>query len=295
MLHKAVITLLVVIGHAASANYFFHVANDCHTPASVVVRYQDMDNAWRTSGWYDFAPGEGAFLAPDDRRLVSRNANFYFYAKAMGSGYSWKGSDQNRRDRTYYVNGQHLRFRHVHDQWWDNNVRLDCSNLAPPQRLSAYLFALVQVAEKRYSAGRTATANALVSQLAATAYMEDDAVFRSGLVDGGSGPTVPCPGGLDESECQFVRDVVANERIKKAVANWSGLGAGFACGAGAAATGVGLLVSIPAAVACNIFVNSATRTAFNCGISEMQRSIIGGITGRDTSCFEIGFGLELVL
>ena len=290
------ILLLAVVSQAASANYYFHFENSCHTPASVVVRFQDTGGVWRTTGWYEFAPGEEAFLASDDRRrLESRNATFYYYAKMIGSAHSWEGSDQDPRDRTYQVDGEPLRFRHVRDRWWDNNVTLGCSNVAPPPQLSAYLFALVQVAEKRYEAGRIATADALVNQLAATAYAEADEVFRSGLVGGGSGPTVLCPGGLDELECQLVRDVVTNERIKEAVATWSGLGAGFACGAGVAATGVGLIVSIPAAVVCNIVFNSATRTVFNCGISETQRSIIGHITGRDTSCLEIGFGLEWVL
>lgn len=283
---------------SANAAYNFLVDNDCHTPAKVHVRFKGLDDVWRTSGSYLFAPGESAFLARDGRRIASNNATFYFHAEAVGSGgYSWRGSKADPKDRTYIVDGQPRRFRHKRDTWRHNNFRLACTNLAPPPRLSAHLLALTRVAERRYVAGRTVAADQLVANLRENTRQKDGFVV-SGLGGGGgivAYPSAPvCPGGLSQQECQFVRKIVQNERLKEDAANTLGWAAGAACGAGVAAIpGPGWLLALPAGFLCNVVVNSTTRTIFNCGISTTQRSIIRRITGRnETGCVEIGFGIE---
>lgn len=283
----------------ASAAYNFLVDNDCHTPATVHVRFKDLDGVWQTSGSYLFAPGASAFLLDrNGQRIASNNATFYYYAEAVGTGgYSWRGSAADPQDRTYFVDGEPRRFRHKHDTWRHNNFRLVCTNLAPPPRLSAYLLALTRVAELRYVAGRTVAADDIVAKVSENA-RQQNGFLVSGLGGGGGTVAEPpgpfCPGGLSEEECDFVQQTVRNEGLKEDTASVIGWAAGATCGAGVAAIpGAGWILALPAGLLCNVMANSATRTIFNCSISKAQRSIIRRITGRkEDGCIEVGFGIE---
>ena len=296
---KRVIVALstLMVAPAAVADYYFVVDNECHSPAAVYVRYQDMNGGWRTSGRYTIAPGEGAFLARDNDRLRSRNPTFYFYAEVIGTGYSWRGSADERKDRTYTIGGiGKRRFRHKRDTWWDNDVVLGCSNLEPPPRVSAGLFAMLKVASRRHDLGRQAAADDLVTSLStrqADGFVGLDPAAFASIESGMTNPD-RCPFDLTAPECKIVRATVSNERFKDQIASLLGLGAGASCAIGVSwIPGAGLLAAVPAAIACNILVNSATRTAFNCAISATERSMIRRVTGRDsTGCFEIGFRIE---
>jgi peptidoglycan hydrolase-like protein with peptidoglycan-binding domain len=72
----------------------YHVTNSCRYPLRILVRYRDSTKDWTTAGWWTFAPGEPAYLAMDDQRILSRNSIWYFYAETTdGSNKVWEGTE----------------------------------------------------------------------------------------------------------------------------------------------------------------------------------------------------------
>jgi len=64
-----------------------HVKNACSRPIMVAIHFLDLDDNWRTKGWYRLSPGERAYI--DD----TRNSVYYIYAESADGELHWIGDD----------------------------------------------------------------------------------------------------------------------------------------------------------------------------------------------------------
>ncbi|MBP6219070.1 MAG: DUF1036 domain-containing protein [Oligoflexales bacterium] len=72
----------------------FNVKNSCNRNVRVGVHYYVAENGsgtWRDAGWYNFVPGENAYLVPSTSR------NIYVYAESMDGTLTWGGDQCNIR------------------------------------------------------------------------------------------------------------------------------------------------------------------------------------------------------
>lgn len=101
----AVAIAIVLASVEIAANpVLFH--NDCDSAVQVALRYKSSNSQWVTTSWYHFAPNEEARL-----NLNTSNRTFYYYAR--GDAGVWRGSRNDRADRTFTVSGKRLRFKMV--------------------------------------------------------------------------------------------------------------------------------------------------------------------------------------
>ena len=267
--------------------YEFNVKNECHTPVRMAVRYEDPLRGWKTKSWYHFEPEESAYLVSyENERLTSENGNFYYAAETIDTNYGWYGDDNDEADRTYTVKGREIRFRHIYDKRGNNDVRLTCANLDPPVKIGQNLNAYIHILESRRQKGISVSGD--LQQLN----------WVSGVDMGGGGSLqsayeIQAPSdNLSKEENKRFHQIIENEDLKESSAALAGLGAGLTCGLVVGVTLSPLAGSV-AAAACNLLVNSATRTIWNCSVSKEYRSLVRRTTGRETKgCIEIGLGIK---
>ena len=82
---------------SSTGNQFsFRFENKCAHPLMLVIRYQDVDGAWRMEGEWDIDPGEATYLLDrDGARLLTTSAVWYYYAWTTDdSNFEWSGDHQ---------------------------------------------------------------------------------------------------------------------------------------------------------------------------------------------------------
>ncbi len=115
-------------GVKAQGVYIFK--NNCINPVRLAIRYQNVNNQWRSIGWWKVNFGQQITLKHQNYPLRSNNSIWYFFAEATdGSGRQWKGNHNiNVNGENYGMlerkvqNGQDFRF----------GVNCDNAQLLPP-------------------------------------------------------------------------------------------------------------------------------------------------------------------
>lgn len=103
----------------------FYVTNNCRRSVRIAIRFRNRSGEWETQSWWQFSPGEGAYLSSNGSRLFTNNRIFYYYAEVTsGSSYSWSGDD-----KYYNVDGRRLGFREKRGSGNTLRVSLSCNNL----------------------------------------------------------------------------------------------------------------------------------------------------------------------
>lgn len=102
----------------------YHITNNCKHPIRILLRYRNVNDEWKTAGWWDFTPNEAAYLAVDNKRLLSKNSIWYYYAETTNNtNYSWQG------DHSVAYNGRTYKMRQREDKQGINKLALTCTNI----------------------------------------------------------------------------------------------------------------------------------------------------------------------
>ena len=100
-------------------NYYF--TNNCSSPVRLAIEYKNTSDEWVTEGWWNFAPGESAYLRSNGIRLASKNSIFYYYAEPTdNSGGYWGGNHKAR------FNGEILNMKRKQDKNGHNEGDITC-------------------------------------------------------------------------------------------------------------------------------------------------------------------------
>ena len=113
-----------VLPDSGSHGYQFHFTNNCSGPVKVALHYRDLSNNWRTEGWWQFAPGEEAFLSDRGSRLASNNSFFYFYSETTDSGSQAIDSGETYQS----LNGRRLGFKKMRNNRGNAEFSARCTN-----------------------------------------------------------------------------------------------------------------------------------------------------------------------
>jgi uncharacterized membrane protein len=107
----------------------FKLTNSCNSPVQLAVRYLDVDNNWKTRGWYSFESGESGYLVQKDVRLQSKNRIWYYYAESTsGSRRFWRGDhDVDFDGRTLRMVKMQADEEHTGDYEWRITCNRDSS------------------------------------------------------------------------------------------------------------------------------------------------------------------------
>lgn len=101
--------------------YRFVFTNGCRSPVQLAIRYRDVEDRWRTEGWWTFAPGKTAHLASDGKVLRSNRATWYYFAESLdGSRLEWSG------DEVVSFQGRRLSMRAATDEHGDSEWTVTC-------------------------------------------------------------------------------------------------------------------------------------------------------------------------
>lgn len=106
-----------------SETAFFRFYNNCRHSVRLAVTYLDVNGNWKTRGWFNFPPGEEAYLSANDGgRLESNNAAWYYYAECINRSCSWSGSHRMRLRDTLLP----MTLREDADRRGDNSWGIKC-------------------------------------------------------------------------------------------------------------------------------------------------------------------------
>jgi len=99
----------------------FHFSNYCRHPLRLAIHYLEPGGSWRSEFWWDFSPGESAYLSTSGRKIYSNNTIWYYFARATdGSGWVADG------DVVVDVDGHSTGMRKLQAQGADNRWSLSC-------------------------------------------------------------------------------------------------------------------------------------------------------------------------
>ena len=113
---------VVEVFDLASRGYPYHFTNECTHPIKLVIRYNDVTSGWRTTGWWNFDAGEGAYLSSSNKRLLSNNVVWYYYAKVTdASGLHWPGK------HSYSFRGETVKMKRMEDHNGENRWKITCT------------------------------------------------------------------------------------------------------------------------------------------------------------------------
>jgi uncharacterized membrane protein len=105
---------------APAAGYGYRFSNRCSRSVELAIHYLDSTGTWKTEGWWAFGPGESAFLTDDGRRLTSKNATWYYYARTTDNAWEWSGKNN------FTVNGKVFGMREMSDTEGDSEWFVTC-------------------------------------------------------------------------------------------------------------------------------------------------------------------------
>lgn len=101
--------------------YGFYFTNNCKYPVRVAIRFKNTEGSWQTAGWWNFSPGESAFLSSDGARLISRNSIWYYYAETVDGPEVFWGGDHGVNFR-----GKYLDMKKMRDAKGTKDWRISC-------------------------------------------------------------------------------------------------------------------------------------------------------------------------
>ena len=277
--------LLACILPAAPVNADeIEVANNSCKPLKLLVRYLDSTtDQWTTRGFYQFAPGEEAYLASKGGRLRTDNDIIYYWASYLDNTDGWSGTADDPDDNFVSFGGRRYLMDMHRDRGYDVDLTLGTeydggkcedpkitpeildlakaiSDRGGDKKDVAWLKNNVQFNSKHNVYHMDANNVSRWPQWARRATSSSESFSSLSCSDGGH---VAC-------------DVVKDEEFKNATAFGTGT---------AAAVGCSFFIG-PFGVICGLVVNSVVKTVWNCSRPKPVRDIVRDITGRG-GCIEI--------
>jgi hypothetical protein len=88
----------------AQAGFGYYFTNQCSKTVSLAIRYKDMSGQWRTTGWWQFSPGQSSYLDAGGSPVKSNSAVWYYYAQTTDGALEWTGDlKTSLENRTLYM------------------------------------------------------------------------------------------------------------------------------------------------------------------------------------------------
>lgn len=94
--------------------------NKCDEILRIAIHYKDFNGNWKTEYWWEFDPGEKAYLNSGNIRLKTKNTFFYYYAESLDRRIKSNGN------RSIEINGKNYQMKKYVDNSPVASFSLSC-------------------------------------------------------------------------------------------------------------------------------------------------------------------------